>query len=358
MWNSRSCLQTLKPYSIDEREWEVKIDANESPVNLPPLVHERVISRLSFLPFNRYPDMSMKSLRELIACSYAVTMDNVLIGNGSSQILETISYVFGGPGHSIVFPTPSFSMYGIYAKKSDSQGVPVTLEKDYSLSRDKMLQAAVQTNASLIIICNPNNPTGNIMPLEDIEYIVENAKCPVVVDEAYHEFYGGPSAIALLKKYANLIVARTFSKAYGLAAARVGYMLACTELVNTVGKAMMPYNVNALSLTVAEVVYQMRDEFTAGIEQTVSERKRMAEFLADVPGITVYPSETNFLLIKSDDAQALNVYLAERGIGVRDFSNASGLTGCMRVSVGTPVENDVFLQAVKGFRRVLSNALP
>lgn len=349
MWNCRSCLQTLKPYSIDEREWEVKIDANESPTNLPPLVQERVISRLSFLPFNRYPDMGMKSLRELIADSFAVTMDNVLIGNGSSQILETLSYVFGGPGHSIVFPTPSFSMYGIYAKLSDSQGVPVSLEPDYSLSRDKILQAAARSNANLIIICTPNNPTGNIVPLADIEYIVDNAQCPVVVDEAYQEFYDGPSAISLLKKYANLIVARTFSKAYGLAGARVGYMLACADLVSTVGRAMMPYHVNSLSLTAAEVVYQMRDEFTAGIRQVVAERKRIAGFLAEVPGITVYPSETNFLLIKVDDAQALSGYLAERGIGVRIFNTAPGLIGCMRVTVGTPVENDAFLQAVKGF---------
>ncbi|MEN6411672.1 MAG: histidinol-phosphate transaminase [Veillonellales bacterium] len=350
MLKYRAGLEALHTYAIDERDWDIKLDANESPANLPPLVRERVVNRLSYLAFNRYPEMGMLGLREQIAAEFQLSVDQVLIGNGSSEILIALCHALGGQGRSIVFPTPSFSMYGIYAILADSEAVPVNLAPtDFSLSRDKILQAAEASKANLIILCNPNNPTGTVIPPEDIEYIVSQAKCLVVVDEAYHEFYGGRSAAGLIGKYDNLVVARTFSKAYSLASARVGYMLAGEQVTQMVGKAMLPYHVNALSLAAAEVVYQMRDEFKAGISQTVMERKRMAESLRKFTGITVYPSETNFILIKLAQAQGLNSYLAERSISIRDFGGAPGLTNCLRISVGTPVENDTLLQAILEF---------
>lgn len=346
----RPGLDALPIYTIDEREWDIKLDANESPTNLPPLVRERVINRLSYLAFNRYPEMGMLGLREQIAAEFQVKADRVLIGNGSSEILIALCHALGGEGRSIVFPTPSFSMYGIYAALADSDPVPVNLASaDFSLPPDKILQAAKASKANLIILCNPNNPTGTVMPLEDIEDIVSQADCLVVVDEAYHEFYGGQSAAGLIGQYDNLVVTRTFSKAYGLASARVGYMLADPHVAQMVNKAMLPYHVNALSLAAAEVVYQMRDEFKAGISQTVMERKRMSESLHKITGITVYPSATNFILIKLEQAQDLNNYLAERSISIRDFGTAPELTNCLRISVGTPVENDTLLQAVSKF---------
>jgi len=348
MWSYRPDLEKLPTYSVDEQEWNIKLDANESNVNLPPLVQERINNRLSFLAFNRYPDIGMKNLKEQIAQNFNLTIDNILIGNGSSEILEKLFHAFGGSGRSIVFPTPSFSMYHIYAKLTESTAVPVDLEADFSLSCDKMLDAAKTADAKLVILCTPNNPTGTVMPQRDIEYIVANAGCPVVVDEAYFEFYG-ESAVALLQKYPNVIIARTFSKAYGLAAARVGYMVADADIVKMVSKVCMPYHVNALSLAAAEIVYQMRDEFVPVIRQTIAERKRLAAALAKLPGITVYPSETNFLLIKLENARALSIHLAEQGIGIRDFSSAPGLGDCLRISVGTPAENDMVLKTITDY---------
>jgi histidinol-phosphate aminotransferase len=346
----RPGLENIKPYSVEEKEWDSKLDANENPNNLPALVHERVMNQLEYLPFNRYPDMGMRDLRALIAEAFNTTVSNTLIGNGSSEILLALCQTFGGPGRSIIFPVPSFSMYGIYAQLTDSQAVPVELNEDFSLSPEKVVKAAKQADAKLIILCNPNNPTGTIIPMTDIEYIVSKVQCPVVVDEAYYEFYGR-SAVEIMSKYNHLIITRTMSKAYGLAAIRVGYMLANTEIVSMVDRVMMPYHMNALSLITAQVVYQMRDEFMPVIEQLIVERERLIVLLQGVSDLTVYPSETNFILLKTEKAQELSAFLSEKNIGIRDFSRAPYLANCIRVTVGTPLENDILYRTIGEFMK-------
>lgn len=346
----RPGLDTIKPYSIEEKEWDSKLDANESPHNLPPLVRERVMNQLEYLAFNRYPDMGARDLRALIAENFNLNVQNVQIGNGSSEIIMALCQIFGGPGRSIVFPTPSFSMYSVYAQVTDSQPVPVVLGEDYSVPRDNVLKAAKDSDAKLIILCNPNNPTGTVMPTEDIEYIVSRATCPVLVDEAYFEFYG-ESAVGLMSQYDNVIIARTFSKAYGLAAARVGYVLASSEIIAMLGRVLMPYHINSLSLVTAEILYQMRDEFMPGLEQIIAERNRLVASLESISGIKVYPSETNFILIKTTQSKELAAYLAQKNIGVRDFSTAPGLINCIRLTVGTPLENDELLRNIVAFMK-------
>lgn len=343
-------LDKMKTYSVEEKEWDIKLDANESPHNLPPLVRERVMNQLEYLAFNRYPEIGMRDLRAMIAESFNMSIQNVHLGNGSSEIILSLFQIFGGPGRSIVFPVPSFSMYSVYAQASDSLPVPVALNEDYSVPCDKVLEAAKQSDAKLIILCNPNNPTGTVMPAEDIEYIVSRAKCPVLIDEAYIEFYG-ESAVGLMEKYDNVIIARTFSKAYGLAAARVGYVLAPVEVIAMLSRVLMPYHINSLSLATAEILYQMRDEFMPGLEQIVAERKRLAASLEAIPGIKVYPSETNFLLIKTAKSQELAAYLSDKNIGIRDFSTVPGLINCIRLTVGTPLENDDVLKAITAFMK-------
>ena len=341
----RAALHTLKPYSVEEDDWSIKLDANESPYNVPPLVRERIMNRLDYLAFNRYPEMGMQDLRTQIAGEFRLSMDNVLLGSGSSELLATLCYTFGGPGRGIVFPVPSFSMYAIYAQISDSVSVPVELNEDYTFPKEKMLQAAKENNGKLIIICNPNNPTGTVTSLDDIEYVVSRAECPVVVDEAYYEFHG-ESAVHLLGKYKNLIVARTFSKAYALAAARVGYMMADCSLTALIAKAQMPYHVNALSLAAAEVVYQMKDEFMPLIRQIIEERNRLAVTLTAMDGITVFPSSANFLLIKTEKAAEIGAYLRGKAVAVRDFSKAPYLENCIRITVGSPQENELLVKYI------------
>ena len=350
IFDYRPGLENIKPYSVEEKDWDIKLDANESPNNLPPLVREKVMNKLEYLAFNRYPEMGMRDLRTQIGSNFNMNIQNVQIGNGSSEIIMALCQVFGGPGRSIVFPVPSFSMYAVYAQVTDSQPVAVHLNADYSVPRDKVLQAAEQSDAKLIILCNPNNPTGTVMPHEDIEYIASQAKCPVLVDEAYFEFYG-QSAVDLMNQYDNIIIARTFSKAYGLAAARIGYVLANAGIITMLERVLMPYHINSLSLGTAEILYQMRDEFMPGLEQIIAERKRLAGCLEAIAGIKVYPSETNFILIKTAKSKELSTYLSTQNIGIRDFSAVPGLINCIRFTVGSLLENDDLLKNIEDFMK-------
>lgn len=342
----RPGLDKLPVYGVEEQDWRIKVDANESNRNLPPLVAERVEGRLSYVAFNRYPDIAMTELREEIGRGSGYDIDNVWLGNGSSEILEKLFFLYGGVGRSIVFPVPSFSMYAIYAKISESTAVPVPLEADYTVDKEKMLRAAEEHDAKLIVLCNPNNPTGTATPLTVVEDIVRRAKCPVVVDEAYMEFYG-ETALPLVAQYPNLIVARTFSKAYGAAGIRAGYVIANEDVIAMLRKISMPYHINKLTLTVAETIFQMRDEFIPYIQQTIIERERMAAFIETETNITVYPSSTNFLLFKVEGAGELAKYLANIGIAVRSFANAPMLENCIRITIGTTAENDEIMNAIK-----------
>ena len=336
----RKDLDKMPSYDGIERDYIIKVNANECNLNLPPIVEERVMSRLSRVAFYRYPNYEYDSLREQIARNFSVDVEQILIGSGSSEIIEKLFYAFGGStSNKIVYPQPSFSMYKIYAKAAEAQSIPFDLDDDYNLDVDKYISIIKKEEPALAVVCNPNNPTGNILTLEQIDEIAKNVECAFLIDEAYVEFYG-KSSVNLIKKYPNLIVARTFSKAYGLAGARVGYMIANKEVTKMIEKTYMPYHMNSLSLATADIVYQMRDEFVPRIQMMISERKRMSDQLKSLKGVKVYPSNTNFILIHHDKAVELNEYLESLNIGVRSFGNAPRLENCLRISMGTREEND------------------
>lgn len=349
MLKYRTGLAKMPSYDVVERDWKIKINANECNMNLPPMVEDRVMGRLSRAAFNRYPNEQLDDLREQIADNFSLQKENILIGSGSSEIIEKLFYCFGGTrSRKIVYPQPSFSMYTIYAKAAEAVGVPVDLEEDYRLDVEKFVRTVVESKASLAVICNPNNPTGNAMSLSDIEYIAQNIDCAFLVDEAYIEFHG-ESAASVLKKYPHMIIARTFSKAYGLAAARVGYMLTDANIVEMIDKSYMPYHMNVLSLVTADTVYQMRHEYVPRIQMMVAERKRMETELKKLSGLTVYPSATNFILVKYARAVELNEAMEAAGIGLRSFGSAPRLENCLRISMGTREENDIWYKAMKDF---------
>ena len=347
--NYRKDLGEMPSYDGVERDYRIKVNANESTMNLPPLVEERVLNRLGYVAFNRYPNEEYDMLVEQIARNFLVAKNQVLLGGGSSEIIEKVFYAFGGAGKKVVYPQPSFSMYKIYAKAAESEGVPFDLDKNFDLDVDAFIKKVRAVNADLAVVCNPNNPTGNALTVAQIEEIAKNIDCAFLLDEAYVEFYGH-SAFGLIKKYPNLIVARTFSKAYGLAAARVGYMLAQEDVTRMINKAFMPYHMNVLSLAAADIVYQMRDEFVPRIQMTIAERQRIFEQLKKLRGVEVFPSQTNFILIRLERSAALNEYLESLDIGIRFFSpNAAGLKNCLRISIGTRIENDEVFAAIKNF---------
>lgn len=344
----RAGLKDIPTYHVASRDWNVKVNENESNLNLPPLVEERLMARLSYMAFNRYPTESVELLKEQIADNFRLSKDNVLLANGSNEILQKLFFAFGGRARKVVYPNPSFSLYEVHAKLSGSTIVTVDLKDDYTFDSGRFVDAVKENKASLAVICSPNNPTGTKIPLGDIEYVARNIDCALVIDEAYVEF-SGESAMCFLQKYPHLMITRTFSKAYGLASARIGYLLADKKVIDMVSKAILPYHVNALSAISADVVYQLRDEYIPRIQMTIAERKRLSEQLAKIEGVKVYPSVTNFVLINYKKAKALNEYLENIGIGVCSFGENARLENCLRITVGTRQENDMIFKAIDDF---------
>ena len=352
MLNYRNGLDEMPTYDGVEKNYRIKVNANESTMNLPPTVEERVINRLAMTALNRYPGEGYSSLVKQIAKNFSVDASQIILGNGSSEIIEKVFHAFGGEGRSVVFPQPSFSMYKIYAKAAESKGIAFDLDENFDLDVEAFIKKVRAVNANLAVICNPNNPTGNALTPEQVEKIAASIDCAFLLDEAYVEFYG-KSCVDLVAKYPNLLVARTFSKAYGLAGARVGYMIAQKDVAQMVEKTFMPYHMNVLSLAAADIVYQMRHEFIPRLQMITAERERLAENLRTLPGIKVFPSQTNFLLINFARADELEYYLDKIGIGVRYFSpNAFGLWNCLRISIGTRDENEQVFNAIKTFMEV------
>jgi histidinol-phosphate aminotransferase len=335
----------LQPYQADCLVCGIKLDANENGWDVPAEVKEEVFAKLKELPFNRYPDATWAVLRKALAERHSVDDQQIVIGNGSSELILTLMQTFAGNGIRVVYPSPSFSMYPIYAAIAGATGVKVPLDAQFQLDPDAMIVESKKPNTGLVVLCTPNNPTGNVMELSDIEKIVANSPCVVAIDEAYFEFHG-ETALSLVAKYPNAIVLRTFSKAYGLAGARVGYLIGQIPVVKQVAKVVLPYNINALSLTLAEVAMSRLELFEPRIQTIIAERERVAAALREIPGIGVYPSRANFLLMKCVmPTDAITQQLQQAGIGVKDFGK--NIPQCIRVSIGTPEENDSFLQALR-----------
>ena len=330
----------------EEPAWLSKLDANERPGLLPPLVRQEISARLRRIESTRYPDMGASRLRQLLADAYHVTTEQVLVGNGSSELIAAVCATFGGAGRPVVYQWPSFSMYPIYAAMAESPAIAAPLENDFTLSPTVVLEAVRQANAKLLILCNPNNPTGNAIPPEAVREILEQSPCPVLVDEAYMEFYG-ESCTPWLAEFPRLMVARTFSKAYGLAAARVGYLLAAPELCAAIGKRLLPYHTNAYSLALAEICFTRREQVLKEVSHLIRRRDRMVEQIEKLKTMEVFPSATNFLLIRVAEPVALHKIFTELGVGIRNFSYVPELAGCLRITVGSPEDNSQTMKCLR-----------
>ena len=350
----RPGVDQLPAYSSgEEPTWAIKLDANERSAPLPVSVRNAIARRLRAVETYRYPEMNARPLRRLLADSLGVLPEQVSVGNGSSDLIAAVCATFGGAGRTIAYQWPSFSMYPIYAALVDSPTLPIPLDAQYQLSVDRVVQAVRQSDVKLLILCNPNNPTGGPIAIADLRKILEQVNCPVLVDEAYYE-YCGETALPWLAEFPNLMVARTFSKAYGLAAARTGYLLASEKLSAAIGKFLLPYNLNAFSMAAAEVCYEMRDTILQEVRRTKARRDGLARRLQKTGVIQVYPSATNFLLVKVDKPDELNEMLITQGIGVRNFSRTVGLAGCLRITIGSPKENAAMLACVNKYAAQLA----
>ena len=335
---ARPNIRNLAPYSTARDECQVKIgsflDANENPFNNG---------------YNRYPDPRQLELKSLISKIKAVPVRNMFIGNGSDEAIDLCFRVFCEPGiDNAVSIAPTYGMYKVAADINNVQMRKVVLGADFSLPKDELL-AACDANTKLMFVCSPNNPTGNAFPLEDILYLAEKFDGMLVVDEAYIDFSSQPSLAGYIKEYQNLIVLQTLSKAYGLAALRLGLAFADDRTMSMFANVKYPYNISLAGMEKAMSL--LRRDVSAEVAAVMAERSRMAQALAELPRVRkVWPSDANFLLVQVDDAKAMYDELLDAQVIVRDRSRVLGCEGCLRITVGTKEENDKVLAVIGGLK--------
>ncbi|MCA1556668.1 MAG: aminotransferase class I/II-fold pyridoxal phosphate-dependent enzyme, partial [Acidobacteria bacterium] len=274
--------------------------------------------------------------------------DGVIAGNGSNELIQALMMVTVGEGARVLISEPTFALYRQIATVLGGEVLSVPLTPQFSYDVNALRDAIETSRPALTIICSPNNPTGCVLANNDLAALAEASRGLVVVDEAYFEF-AGATAAALLERHPNVVVLRTFSKALAMAALRVGYLLAAPELAREVSKAVLPYNLNALSQTAAEVAVEMYEtQFRPPVERIIGERERLYAELSCVPGLAPVPSRANFMIVRSTiEPRRVFDELLERDILVRDVSGYPMLKEYFRVSVGAPAENDLLITALR-----------
>ena len=341
-------LQGMLPYDPKYLKADVLISANESPLDVPEQVKAAITRRLGELAFNRYPDPLATNLRQAIATHWGVKPANVLCGNGGDELLYDIFIAWGGPGRTLLNFPPTFSVYETNAALTGTRVVNIPrVGDDFHIDVDAAVAALGQGGIDIVVLTSPNNPTGMGTSTADIERILNASDALVLVDEAYGEFMGR-SCLELLEQHENLIILHTFSKAYRCAGARLGYVLAGQGVLAEFKKVRQPYSVDAISQVVGEEVMARAGLFEESIAQTISERARLQQGLAAIEGVRVHPSEANFVLFHVQYAtQVWKDLHAKHSVLVRNVSGDARLPGCLRVTVGTPAENDAFLAALQ-----------
>lgn len=341
----RADLKGLVPYDPHVVPGVIKLDANENPFDFPPQVKEYIWDSLNNGRFNRYPDPTAKQLRMELSRFTGVPAEGIIMGNGSDELILNLMLTFG-TGKEVLIASPTFSMYRIHAQVAGARWREVPRRANFELDTEALAGAAAGPEVNIIFICSPNNPTGNAVSPGDIEELLGNTSALVVVDEAYIEF-GGESCAGLLTGNPNLIILRTFSKAFGLAGLRVGYLLAHPEVVEELMRIKQPYNLNTFSQIVAGAALKYSDAFTRQVELIRKNRDVLLEELKSIPGVEVFPTAANFILFRTPLA-AREVFkgLLDNGVLIRDVSGPA-MEKCLRVSVGTREENDNFLEKLR-----------
>jgi histidinol-phosphate aminotransferase len=347
----KPAVRAIKAYTLAERDAHVKIDQNENPRDLPESLKRRVLERALVRPWSRYPPFDPKQLVEGLARASGWRADGILAGNGSNEMIAALLAVTVGEATKVVIPEPTFTLYALLVKVLGGEPVRVPLAREadgrFVYDVEALLAARRLGQAPLTVVCSPNNPTGSSLAEAAIERLCLDADGLVVIDEAYHEF-AGTSVVPLLARHPNLVVLRTFSKAMALAGLRVGYLLAAPELVREVNKARLPYNLNFFSQLAALAALDEPLLLAEGVRLLVEERERLLERLRDFPGVRALPSQANFFLLELASARPQAVFdaLLRRGVLVRDVTSYPQLERCLRVSVGSPEENETFLHAL------------
>jgi len=334
----------LKAYPVPSSEGMVKLDAMENPYTLPEDLRKELGRALAGLDLNRYPTPSPQKLREAIARRMQVPAGvDVLLGNGSDELIQLLIMALARPGAAMMFPSPTFVMYQMGATFNGMKAIAVPLRDDFSFDADAFIARMNAENPALVFIAYPNNPTGVLYAEEDIVRVIKACKGLVVIDEAYHVF-AGRTFIGRIAEFPNLVVIRTVSK-LGLAGIRLGYLVGRPEWVAELDKVRPPYNVSALTQTAALFMLERLDVLEEQAARIRRDREDLGKGLAGLKGVTVFPSQANFFLIRVPDAGKTYEGLKGQNVLVRNLSPA--IRNCLRVTVGTPDENRILLAALR-----------
>ncbi len=338
---TRPNIWDLKPYSSVRDEYKgveasVFLDANENPYNGP---------------HNRYPDPMQRDLKAALAPIKKVAPENIFLGNGSDEAIDLVFRAFCEPAEdNVVAIDPTYGMYQVCADVNNVDYRKVLLNEDFQFSADQLL-AVTDEHTKLIFLCSPNNPTGNNFLREEIEKVLNEFEGLVILDEAYNDFSDEPSFLTKLDKYPNLIVLQTFSKAWGCAAIRLGMAFASPEIIGLLSKIKYPYNVNQLTQKQAIEMLHRYYEVERWVETLIKERAYLEESFVALSCVEkIYPSDANFFLTKVSDAKAIYNYLVAKGIIVRNRNSIALCKDCLRVTVGTRVENDRLIEALQQYK--------
>lgn len=345
----RPNIRKVKPYSSarDEFSGEAKVflDANENSLGSPLLKW-----------YNRYPDPYQHQVKEAISQVKSIDTERIFLGNGSDECIDLLYRCFCEPGKdNVIVCPPTYGMYEVSAAINDVEVQKAPLAPGFQLDLDA-IGSLINANTKIIWICSPNNPTGNSIHYDDIALLLNNFEGLVVVDEAYINFARQRSWLTELKEYPNLVVLQTFSKAWGLAALRLGMAFASPEIVNWLNKIKPPYNINQATQELALKALEETGQVNDMIKEIVAMRDELANVFRRMPLVEhVYPSDANFLLVKVRNATGVYEYLLEQGIVVRDRSKVQLCEGCLRITVGTEAENTLLVDALIGYMKLAAN---
>ncbi|MBI2238655.1 MAG: histidinol-phosphate transaminase [Actinobacteria bacterium] len=340
----RPGLREVQPYQAPQLDVAVRLNTNECPHPLPEDFRNDLSEAVHDIPLNRYPDREAERLREELALHAGHTLDGTWVANGSNEVIQQLLQAYGGPDRKVAVFEPTYVLHERLAWVAHSPLVRVRLDAPFAITSGDVAECLAE-RPDVVFVCSPNNPTGNAQPTWAAEELASGSNALVIVDEAYIEF-GGKSAVGLVPAHPNVVVVRTFSKAFALAGARIGYCLAAPEVVDDLRRVRLPYHLSALSQAAGLVALRHAPEALAILDAVRHERDRILEALAAMPGVETFPSDANFVLFRPP-RPAADVWhgLLDRGVLVRDVSGV--VPECLRVTAGTTHEVDAFLRALR-----------
>ncbi len=342
----RDDLAGVAPYGAPQLDVAVRLNTNETAEPPPAGYLDAVGERIQALELNRYPDRDHLVLREALAARLGTTADHVWAANGSNEVLLQLLQAYGGPGRRTLTVCPGYSMYPELCRTTLTELVTVDTDDHFELTVATASGAVAEHDPDLILLANPNNPTGTSVDHDAVRAAHDGSNALVVVDEAYVEFApAGTSVVDLLEELPRLVVVRTFSKAFRLAGLRLGHLAAHPWVIEDVAKVRLPYHLDALTQVAGLVALEREEAFLDHRERVAAERERVTTALARLDGVEVFDSAANFLLVRTEVRELFDALL-RHGVLVRDFSTRPRLAGCVRVTVGTATENDAFLAAM------------